>query len=136
MYSALRDERKAAERKIDAAHVTGTQPSLPLARYTGVYSDSLYGTATVTLNGGKLVARFNPLASVTWSTGTTTPSWRTGTRPTAGGSSCPFASPTMERFRGYRWEMTCSSGARSRRVRLQWTSYPHRSHEISRSDLQ
>jgi CubicO group peptidase (beta-lactamase class C family) len=65
MYASLRDERKAAERKIDAAHVTGTQPSLPLARYTGVYSDSLYGNATVTLKRGKLVARFNPLASVT-----------------------------------------------------------------------
>ena len=65
MYAALNDERKLEERKIDAAHVTGTQPSLPLARYAGVYSDSLYGTATVTLNGGKLVARFNPLASVT-----------------------------------------------------------------------
>jgi CubicO group peptidase (beta-lactamase class C family) len=65
MYSALAGERKAAERKIDAAHVTGTKPSLPLARYAGVYSDSLYGTATVALNGGKLVATFNPLASVT-----------------------------------------------------------------------
>jgi hypothetical protein len=65
MYAALREKGKAAERKIDAAHVTGTQPSLPLARYAGVYSDSLYGNATVTLNGGKLVARFNPLASVT-----------------------------------------------------------------------
>jgi CubicO group peptidase (beta-lactamase class C family) len=65
MYSAMSEERKAAERKIDAERVTGTRPSLPLARYAGVYSDSLYGTAAVTLNGGKLVARFNPLASVT-----------------------------------------------------------------------
>ncbi|MEP7064560.1 MAG: serine hydrolase [Gemmatimonadota bacterium] len=64
MYAKLRAERKDAEHRVDAAHVTGTQPSLPLARYAGAYSDSLYGTATVALNGGKLVATINPLASV------------------------------------------------------------------------
>jgi CubicO group peptidase (beta-lactamase class C family) len=63
MYAALREERKAAERQMDAAHVMGTRPSLPLERYAGVYTDSLYGTATVALNGGKLVATFSPLAS-------------------------------------------------------------------------
>ena len=60
MYAALREEGKKAEREIDAAHVTGTQPSLPLARYAGVYSDSLYGTATVKLEGKKLVVSFGP----------------------------------------------------------------------------
>jgi hypothetical protein len=35
---------KAAEAK----RVTGTKPSLPLARYAAVYSDSLYGEAIVT----------------------------------------------------------------------------------------
>lgn len=61
MYSALREEGKKGERDIDAAHVTGTQPSLPLARYAGVYSDSLFGTATVKLDGKKLVVSFGPL---------------------------------------------------------------------------
>jgi CubicO group peptidase (beta-lactamase class C family) len=63
MYSALREEGKKAERQIDASRVTGTQPSLPLARYAGVYTDSLYGTATVKLEGNKLVASFGPLSA-------------------------------------------------------------------------
>jgi CubicO group peptidase (beta-lactamase class C family) len=63
MYSALREEGKKAERQIDASHVTGTQPSLPLARYAGVYTDSLYGTATVKLEGKKLAVSFGPLSA-------------------------------------------------------------------------
>jgi CubicO group peptidase (beta-lactamase class C family) len=63
MYTALREEGKKAERQIDAAHVTGTEPSLPLARYAGVYADSLYGTATVKVEGKKLVVSFGPLSA-------------------------------------------------------------------------
>lgn len=63
MYSGLREEGKKADRQIDAAHVTGTQPSLPLARYAGMYADSLYGTATVKVEGSKLVVSFGPLSS-------------------------------------------------------------------------
>jgi len=62
MYAALAEERKGAERRLDAAHTTGTKPSLPLDRYAGVYSDSVYGTTTVALKDGKLVATFNRLA--------------------------------------------------------------------------
>lgn len=62
MYTALREEGKQAERQIDAAHIAGTQPSLPLARYAGVYADSAYGTATVKLEGKKLVVSFGPLS--------------------------------------------------------------------------
>jgi len=40
------------------ARVTGTQPSLPLARYAGTYADSAYGTVLVTLAGTMLHARF------------------------------------------------------------------------------
>jgi len=65
MYAALAEERKSAERRIDAAHAAGTRPSLSLDRYAGVYSDSVYGTATVALKDGKLVATFNPLAYAT-----------------------------------------------------------------------
>ncbi|MEP7087587.1 MAG: DUF3471 domain-containing protein, partial [Gemmatimonadota bacterium] len=61
LYSALREEGKKGEREIDAAHVTGTQPSLPLARYAGVYTDSLFGTAMVKVDGKKLVVTFGPL---------------------------------------------------------------------------
>ncbi|MDQ2765949.1 MAG: serine hydrolase [Gemmatimonadota bacterium] len=63
LYSALREEGRKSERLIDATHVSGTQPSLALARYAGVYSDSLYGTATVKLEGKKLVVSFGPLAA-------------------------------------------------------------------------
>jgi CubicO group peptidase (beta-lactamase class C family) len=63
LYARLRDEGKKAERKIDAEHVMGTQPSLPLGRYAGVYSDSLYGTATVKLEGKKLAVDFGPLSA-------------------------------------------------------------------------
>jgi len=63
MYTALREEGTKAERRIDAAHVMGTQPSLPLARYAGVYADSLFGTATVKMEGKKLVVSFGPLSA-------------------------------------------------------------------------
>jgi CubicO group peptidase (beta-lactamase class C family) len=63
LYSALREEGKRAERQIDASHVAGTQPSLPLARYAGVYTDSLYGTATVKLEGNRLGVSFGPLSA-------------------------------------------------------------------------
>lgn len=63
LYAGLREEGKKTERKIDAEHVTGTQPSLPLARYAGVYADSLYGTASVKLEGKKLVVSFGPLSA-------------------------------------------------------------------------
>lgn len=63
MYTALREEGKKAARLIDAAHVTGTEPSLPLARYAGMYADSLYGAATVKLVGKKLVVSFGPLSA-------------------------------------------------------------------------
>jgi len=62
MYSKLREDGKKAERQIDSAHVLGTSPSLPLARYAGVYADSLYGTATVKMQGKKLVVSFGPLS--------------------------------------------------------------------------
>ena len=62
LYSGLREDGKKAEHKIDATRVTGTQPSLPLARYAGVYADSLFGTATVKLEGKRLVVSFGPLS--------------------------------------------------------------------------
>jgi CubicO group peptidase (beta-lactamase class C family) len=62
LYSKLREDGKKTERQIDSAHVLGTSPSLPLARYAGVYTDSLYGTATVKMQGKKLVVSFGPLS--------------------------------------------------------------------------
>ena len=45
--------------KVEAAHVKGTKPSLPLEKYVGVYTDSLYGPLTITLEQGHLVATRN-----------------------------------------------------------------------------
>jgi CubicO group peptidase (beta-lactamase class C family) len=61
--AALRAEeaRAAAEQaRADSERVSGTRPSLPLARYTGVYADSAYGQARVTLEDGRLVVRIGP----------------------------------------------------------------------------
>ena len=63
LYSALREEGKISDQRVDSARVMGTKPSLPLARYVGVYTDSLYGTATVKLEGKKLVVSFGPLSA-------------------------------------------------------------------------
>jgi CubicO group peptidase (beta-lactamase class C family) len=49
---------KEAEAKRDSARMSGTTPSLPLAKYAGTYYDSLYGRATVQVEEGHLVARF------------------------------------------------------------------------------
>jgi CubicO group peptidase (beta-lactamase class C family) len=65
-WSAERLERskqtKAREaedaKKIDAARVPNTKPSLALSAYAGTYTDELYGDATVTEENGKLVMRF------------------------------------------------------------------------------
>ncbi len=54
---ARADSMKA---KVEAAHVKGTKPSLPLEKYAGVYADTLYGSIAVTLENGHLVATRNP----------------------------------------------------------------------------
>ncbi len=45
--------------KVEAAHVKGTKPSLPLEKYAGAYADSLYGPLTITVENGHLVATRN-----------------------------------------------------------------------------
>jgi len=44
----------AAVQKREAARITGTQPSLPLAAYAGRYEDAVYGPAEVRLDGEQL----------------------------------------------------------------------------------
>jgi hypothetical protein len=43
-----------------AKRVTGTRSSLPLERYAGTYRDSLYGTAIVKMENGRLVLDVAP----------------------------------------------------------------------------
>jgi len=47
LYGNARAQGVAARKAAEAKRVTGTKPSLPVARYAGVYADSLYGEATV-----------------------------------------------------------------------------------------
>ena len=46
-------------KKVDAARVPNTKPSLPLADYAATYSDELYGAITVAQENGHLVMRFS-----------------------------------------------------------------------------
>ena len=63
MLSAARVvEERAAEtrRKTEAARTPGTSPTLPLARYAGVFADSMYGVIRVRQEGVGLVMEFGP----------------------------------------------------------------------------
>jgi CubicO group peptidase (beta-lactamase class C family) len=57
---AERQRREAAERDRQRreARVVDTRPSLPLERYAGAYTDSLYGEVRVAQEDGRLVLRF------------------------------------------------------------------------------
>jgi CubicO group peptidase (beta-lactamase class C family) len=58
---ALMARVRAEEKKSQAGHEiprqTHPEPSLPIAAYAGIYSDPLYGRATVSLSNGKLVLK-------------------------------------------------------------------------------
>jgi len=57
----IAEERAAADAKrLEAARVTGTSPSLPLEAYVGTYSEDGFGVAQITLKAGKLYARLGP----------------------------------------------------------------------------
>jgi CubicO group peptidase (beta-lactamase class C family) len=51
---------KAAEKKAESDRVTGTSPSLALAKYAGKFQSEMYGETTVSFEGQKLVIRFGP----------------------------------------------------------------------------
>ena len=54
MYQRLADSSAALRRAEEAKRVANTRPALPLERYTGVYADSLFGTASVGMSNGQL----------------------------------------------------------------------------------
>ncbi len=63
MLAAVKEAetRALAERKKrDSERVAGTSPSLPFARYAGVYADSMYGEISVTEQSNKLQLQFGP----------------------------------------------------------------------------
>ena len=61
MYKDLDRKQHEQEQAALAKRVLGTKPSLPLERYAGTYTDSLYGTARVRVEHGALVLETVPL---------------------------------------------------------------------------
>jgi CubicO group peptidase (beta-lactamase class C family) len=57
LYAKLREERESRRKKIEKERIPDTHPSLPLDKYTGTYSDPLYGTVSLAYDG-KLVLRY------------------------------------------------------------------------------
>ncbi len=53
-------EAEAMREQIESRRVGGTEPSLPLEGYTGIYLDSAYGEGRVSLEEGSLVVEIGP----------------------------------------------------------------------------
>ena len=58
LYGRLASDRQAAQRKFEANRVTGTRPTVPLAKYAGTYRHAVYGDVNVVLDGNTLRAGF------------------------------------------------------------------------------
>jgi hypothetical protein len=58
LYDGMQKEADAERQKAEARRVTGTSPTLALARYAGTYSDPLRGDVVVTVEGNQLRARY------------------------------------------------------------------------------
>ena len=58
LYDGLQKEADAQRQKVEASRVSGTSPTLALARYAGTYSDPLRGDVIVSLEGSRLRARY------------------------------------------------------------------------------
>jgi CubicO group peptidase (beta-lactamase class C family) len=57
---AAREREEAETKRIEAARVLNTKPSLPLANYAGTYGGAMYGDARVSVEDGHLVVRLLP----------------------------------------------------------------------------
>jgi len=85
-YDGLEREAESARAKADARRVAGTVPSLPLEHYTGIYADPLRGEVVVTLDGGRLRARYGSAFVGTlehWNFDTFRATWDSAWRGTA-----------------------------------------------------
>jgi len=67
-FKAVKDkeEKDAAEtmKKAEAARAADSKPSLPLAKYAGVYNDAWYGPITIRIENGGLVISFDHTPSM------------------------------------------------------------------------
>jgi CubicO group peptidase (beta-lactamase class C family) len=64
MYKAFADSGVAQQRRAEARRIPGTHPSLPLDKYAGTYTDSLFGTTEIRFANGQLTARAGTLTGV------------------------------------------------------------------------
>jgi CubicO group peptidase (beta-lactamase class C family) len=84
VYSRVERQADSASRAQEGSRVPGVKPALPLERYAGTYTDSLYGKMTLRVEQGRLVAQNGPwLADVeAWSYDTFRFRWRRWSRGT------------------------------------------------------
>jgi CubicO group peptidase (beta-lactamase class C family) len=59
----LREQAKKEEKTKEAQRITGTTPALPLDKYAGTYTDTLFGDATVRKEGTGLVFQYGRLVA-------------------------------------------------------------------------
>jgi CubicO group peptidase (beta-lactamase class C family) len=64
-YGDARTQAIAARQRAEQQRIANTRPSLPLEKYAGTYSDSLYGTRKVTFENGALRLRYGPMYAAT-----------------------------------------------------------------------
>jgi hypothetical protein len=57
---AAKEREEAEAKKVEAARVQGTKPSLPTSAYAGTYTGAMFGDAKVTEENGRLVLRLAP----------------------------------------------------------------------------
>ena len=58
LYADLQKQADTERQKVEAKRVSGTSPTLALARYAGTYTDPLRGDIVVTTEGDRLRARY------------------------------------------------------------------------------
>jgi CubicO group peptidase (beta-lactamase class C family) len=67
LYTNIRAGGEKSLKEFEAKRVPNTKPSLPLADYAGTYSDPLYGTCIITVEGDQLVAEANKVLKAKFS---------------------------------------------------------------------
>jgi CubicO group peptidase (beta-lactamase class C family) len=58
LYGDLERDAQERRKKEEGRRVTGTSPSLAIERYAGTYSDPLYGDVVISVDAGRLRARY------------------------------------------------------------------------------
>jgi len=65
LYKDLNDRQEREIARLEGLRVKDTKPSLALADYAGTYSDPLYGTVEVSVNGSRLQVTMNKVETAT-----------------------------------------------------------------------